>query len=206
MKLYYSPGACSIGIHVLLEEIGKPYTIERVDLAAQAQYAPEFVAINPKSKVPTLVRDNSAVLTEFPAIAYWLARTNPNCHLLSDNPDLEAAALELMDYAVSTIHMQGFARVFRPANFGPNAADEEKVRERGVQLITKGFTLMDHALEGRDYLLDKFSIADAALFYVEFWGGKRMKMTLPPNCAAHLERMMARPAVQRVMQQEGLAA
>jgi glutathione S-transferase len=205
MKLYYSPGACSIGIHVLLEELGKPYTVERVDLAAQAQYAPDFVAINPKSKVPTLVRDNGTVVTEFPAIAYWLARTNPDYHLLPDGAEAESAALELMDYAVATIHMQGFARVFRPANFSPNAADEEKVRERGVQILTKGFTLMDHALEGRDYLLDKFSIADAALFYVEFWGGKRMKMTLPPNCAAHLERMMARPAVQRVMQQEGLA-
>ena len=63
---------------------------------------------------------------------------------------------------------------------------------------------MDKALAGKDYVVGTFSIADAALFYVEFWGGKRMKMTLPPNCAAHLKRMLARPAVQRVLQQEGL--
>jgi len=204
MKLYYSPGACSIGIHVLLQEIGKPYTLERVDLTAQAQYSAEFVAINPKSKVPTLVRDDGAVLTEFPAIAYWLARTNPGSHLLPDGPDAESKALELTDYAVATIHMQGFARVFRPANFAPNAADEEKVRERGIQLLTKGYALMDQALDGRDFLLGEFSIADAALFYVEYWGGERMKMTLPPNCASHLERMLARPAVRTVLQQEGL--
>ena len=68
----------------------------------------------------------------------------------------------------------------------------------------KGFAVMDKALAGKDYLVGAFSIADSALFYVEFWGAKRMNMTLPANCAAHLDRMLARPAVQRVMQQEGL--
>jgi glutathione S-transferase len=206
MKLYYSPGACSIGIHILLEEIGKPYDLEKLDLATAAQYQPPFVEINPKSKVPTLIRDDGSVLTEFPAIAWYLARTNPDAHLLPDGLEAETAALERMDYAVATIHMQGFARLFRPVNFSPNPADEAKVKERGLQLVTKGFALMDHALAGQDYLLEKFSIADAALFYVELWGGKRMGIELPANCAAHLDRMLARPAVQRVMQQEGLAA
>jgi len=69
MKLYYAPGACSIGIHVLLEEVGKPYEAERVNLQQGEQYKPDFTAVNPKSKVPTLVRDDGSVLTEFPAIA-----------------------------------------------------------------------------------------------------------------------------------------
>ena len=73
MKLYYAPGACSIGIHVLFEEIGKPYEAERVNLQQGEQYKPPFTSVNPKSKVPTLVRDDGSVLTEFPAIAYWLA-------------------------------------------------------------------------------------------------------------------------------------
>jgi glutathione S-transferase len=73
MKLYYMPGACSIGIHVLLEEIGKPYDLQKIDGAKQEQYGPDFVKINPKSKVPTLQRDDGSVLTEFPAIATWLA-------------------------------------------------------------------------------------------------------------------------------------
>ena len=68
----------------------------------------------------------------------------------------------------------------------------------------KGFALMDKALAGKDYVAGPFSIADSALFYVEFWGAKRMNMKLPPNCDAHLNRMLARPAVQRVLQQEGL--
>ena len=77
MKLYYAPGACSLGIHVLLEEIGKPYEAAPVNLREGAQYKPDFVAINPKSKVPTLERDDGSVLTEFPAIAYWLAAHQP---------------------------------------------------------------------------------------------------------------------------------
>jgi len=90
MKLYYMPGACSIGIHVLLEEIGKPYDLQKIDGAKQEQYGPEFVKLNPKSKVPTLQRDDGSVLTEFPAIATWLARKNPEKGLLPSDPDGEA--------------------------------------------------------------------------------------------------------------------
>ncbi|HVC61642.1 MAG TPA: glutathione S-transferase N-terminal domain-containing protein [Acetobacteraceae bacterium] len=206
MKLLFAPGACSLGIHLLLEEIGKPYETERVNLQGGAQYQPPFTTVNPKSKVPTLVRDDGSVLTEFPAIAYWLARTNPAAKLLPDDPDAQARALEAMDYVVATMHMQGFTRIFRPGNFSPNAADEDAVKARGKEIFEKGLAIMDTALAGKDYLVGPFSIADAALFYVEFWGAARLKMDLPANCAAHYKRMLARPAVQRMMQQEGLAA
>jgi glutathione S-transferase len=204
MKLMYSPGACSIGIHVLLEEIGKPYETQLVNLREGAQYKSEFTSVNPKSKVPTLVRDDGSVLTEYPAIAYWLARTNPDKKLLPDDVDAQARVLEALDYAVATVHMQGFGRLFRAANFTPNPEDEDKVKERGKELAEKGFAVMDKALAGKDYIAGAFSIADSALFYTEFWGAKRMNMKLPPNCEAHLNRMLARPAVQRVLQQEGL--
>jgi glutathione S-transferase len=118
--------------------------------------------------------------------------------------DLQTRALELTDYAVATVHMQGFGRQFRPSNFTPNAADEDAVKARGKEIAEKGFTLIDKAMNGKDYAVGKLSVADAAIFYVEFWS-KRVGMTLPSNCAAHLDRMLARPAVQRVMQQEGLA-
>ena len=177
MKLYYMPGACSIGIHVLLEEIGKPYDVHKVDGAKQEQYGPDFVALNPKSKVPTLQRDDGSVLTEFPAIAVWLARKNPEAGLLPADADSEARALEAMDYAVSTMHMQGFSRMFRPGNYAPTEADHDKVKARGKEIMEKGLALMDKALEGKEYLAGKFSVADAALFYVSFWAAARMKMT-----------------------------
>jgi glutathione S-transferase len=204
MKLMYSPGACSVGIHVLLEEIGKPYEAQLVNLREGGQFKPEFTAVNPKSKVPTLVRDDGSVLTEYPAIAFWLARSNPDKKLLPEDVESQTRGIEALDYAVATIHMQGFSRLFRASNYTPNPADEDKVKERGKEIVEKGFAVLDKALAGKDYVAGSFSIADSALFYVEFWGGKRMGMKLPPNCEAHLNRMLARPAVQRVMQQEGL--
>ena len=206
MKLYYAPGACSIGIHVILEEIGKPYELAPVKLMDGEQYKPDFTVINPKSKVPTLVRDDGSVLTEFPAIATWLARGNPDKQLLPTDRDREADALEAMDYSVATIHMQGFGRMFRPTNFGPNEADVEAVKAKGREMIEKGYKLLDQKLAGRDYVAGAFSVADAALFYVEFWGAERVKIELPPNVAAHYARMKARPSVQKVLANEGFAA
>jgi len=204
MKLFYAPGACSIGIHVLMEEIGKPYDGVAVDLRGGAQYKPEFTAVNPKSKVPTVVDDAGTIRTEYPAIAYWLARTNPYANLLPDDIDQQAKALELMDYCVATIHMQGFARIFRSPNFSPTPTDEPAVKARGTEIAEKGFATLDQALAGKEYAVGPFSIADSALFYVEFWA-KRVGINLPPNCAAHLERMLARPSVQRTLKAEGLA-
>ena len=204
MKLMYSPGACSVGIHVLLEEIGKPYEAQLVNLREGAQFKPDFTAVNPKSKVPTLVRDDGSVLTEYPAIAFWLASTNPEKKLLPEDVESRTRGIEALDYAVATIHMQGFSRLFRASNYTPNPADEDKVKERGKEIVEKGYAVLDKALAGKDYVAGSFSIADTALFYVEFWGAKRLNMKLPPNCEAHLNRMLARPAVQRVMQQEGL--
>jgi glutathione S-transferase len=206
MKLYYSPGACSLGIHVLLEEIGKPYESQRINLREQEQYKPEYTTINPKSKVPALVRDDGSVLTEFPAIAYWLARTNPASALLPGDAEAEARALEAMDYVVATMHMQGFSRIARPGNYSPSESDHEAVKARGRDILAKGLALMDQKLAGRDYLLGAFSVADVALFYVEFWWAARLGLELPANCAAHYARMRARPAVARAMEKEGLAA
>jgi glutathione S-transferase len=204
MKLFYAPGACSIGIHVLMEEVGKPYEGVAVNLREGAQFKPDFTSVNPKSKVPAVVDDEGTVRTEFPAIAYWLARSNPYTNLLPDNIDLQARALELMDYCVATIHMQGFARIFRAPSFAPSASDEPAVKARGTEIAEKGFATLNEALAGKDYAVGPFSIADSALFYVEFWA-KRVGIALPANCAAHLDRMLARPSVQRTLQAEGLA-
>ena len=203
MKLYYSPGACSMGIHVLLEEIGKPYQLQQVALPKGEHLQPPFTEINPKSKVPTLERDDGSILTEYPAIALWLARTNPAANLWPDKPDDEVRALEAMDYVIATVHMRGFSRMFRPSAYTPNPADEEKVKATGREMFQKGLALLDKALAGKDYVVGRFSVADSALFYVEYWA-RSAKIELPPNCAAHFQRMLARPAVQRALEQEGL--
>ena len=206
MKLFYAPGACSLGIHTLLEEIGKPYEAVKLDLRAGETQKPPFIEMNPKGKVPTLQRDDGSIITEYPVIAHYLAKTNPEAGLLPNGEEAELTAASATDYCVATIHMQGFTRMFRPGNFAPSEADHEAVKARGRELADKGYAVMNKALEGKQWVAGDYSFADSTLFYVEYWGAKRMNMQLPPNLAAHFERMMARPAVKRMLEQEGLAA
>jgi glutathione S-transferase len=202
MKLYYAPGACSIGIHALLEEIGKPYQLEPVNLREGAQFKPPYNAVSPKAKVPALERDDGSVLTEFPVIARWLGR---QANLLPKDDEADTRAMEAMEYAVGTMHGQGFARLFRTERFAPSASDHESVKAAGREVVEKGFAVLDKALAGKNYVAgNEFSPADTALFYVEYWAAKRLNMKLPPNVSAHYNRLMARPAVQRALQQEGL--
>ena len=202
MKLYYAPGACSIGIHALLEEIGKPYQLEPVNLREGAQFKPPYTAISPKGKVPALERDDGSVLTEFPVIARWLGK---QANLLPKDDEADTRAMEAMEYAVGTMHGQGFARLFRTERFAPSPADQDAVKAAGREVIEKGFAVLDEALAGKNYIAGhEFSPADTALFYVEYWAAKRLNMKLPANVAVHYDRMMARPSVQRTLQQEGL--
>jgi glutathione S-transferase len=202
MKFYMTPGSCSTGIHILLEEIDKPFEAYLVNLLAGDHNKADFVAINPKSSIPTLVRDDGSVLTEFQAIAWWLARSNPKAGLLPDDLEGETRVIEAMDYVVGTIHGQGYTRIFTAENYTPNAADHAAIMTRGYEIVAKCFAVMSELLAGREYVAGSFSIADAALFYVEFWADK-IKIELPENCLAHYQRMLTRPAVQRVLREEG---
>jgi glutathione S-transferase len=205
VKLFYSPNACSMAIHVLLEEIGKPYELRRVDFSKKEQLGAEFSAISPKAKVPVLERDDGSHLTELPAIAWYLARSNPELNLLPADIEGEARLLEIMDYLIATVHMRGFTRIFRPENFSPTPEDKEKVQETGRQTVAQGFEIIAPVLGTKDYLLGAFSIADAALFFLEYWAVRRAGMTLPAALDGHLQRMLARPAVQRALAAEGLS-
>ncbi len=199
MKFYMTPGSCSTGIHILLEELDLPFEVHVVNLVAGDQYKPPYLAVNPKSTIPALVRDDGKALTEFQAIAYWLAKKYPKAMLLPHDLDEDAKAIEHMDHVVGTLHGQGFARIFTAEKFSD---DIEAVKARGMEIIEKGFAITDAALEGREYLLGRFSIADAALFYVEFWAD-RTGIILPGNCLAHYRLMKTRPAVHRVLREEG---
>lgn len=205
MKLYQMPGSCSLGIHVLLEEVGKPYELEAVDLASGSHLKEPFVSLNPKSKVPALLRDDGAMVTEWGAIAWYLAKSNPEAKLLPTTIEGEVRVLEAMDYMTSTVHMQGFSRMFRPSKYTPTTADEPAVKQTGRDMVISSFKLLAANLGDKPYVLGEYSIADAALFYLEFWAVKFMKIELPAALQTHYERMLARPAVQRVLAQEGFA-
>lgn len=202
MKFYMAPGSCSTGIHILLEELDLIFEVHIVNLPANEHKSKDYLAINPKSTIPTLVRDDGSALTEFQAIAWWLARAYPRAGLLPDSAESEVRVLELLSYIVGTIHMQGFARIFATSNFSDNPSEHEAVRTKGEEIVSNGFLILNDVLTDEEYAVGTFSIADAALFYVEFWADK-LKMELPPRCRRHYQRMLTRPVVQRVLAEEG---
>lgn len=205
MKLYYSPNSCAMAIHIILEDIGKPYELGLVDFSNAAQYKPEYLAISPKSKVPALQRDDGTVLTELPAIAWYLARSNPQANLIPAGVEGEARTLELLEYITATIHMRGFTRIFRTATFTPSKEDEPKVAARGREMIIEGLDILAPFLGTKDYLLGDYSIADAAMFYIIYWADRRASLALAPTWRAYLNRLLARPAVARMLTAEGLS-
>jgi len=202
MKLYMTPGSCSTAIHIVLEELEEVFEAHVVNLPAGDHFKPDYVAINPKSTIPTLVRRDGTSLTEIQAIAYWLARSHPRAKLWPDDAESETRLIETMAYIVGTIHGQGFARIFATSTFSRNPADHTPVRELGHDIVTKGFAILNDMLTTGSYLAGDYSVADPVLFYVEFWADKT-NIALPENLIAHYRLMLTRPAVQRVLREEG---
>jgi glutathione S-transferase len=210
LKFYMTPGSCSTGIHILLEELDLPFEVTIVNLPAGDHLKPEYVALNPKGTIPTLVTDAGQALTEFQAIAYWLARSYPRKRLLPEDPLLATRALELMDYVVGTVHGQAYTRIFTTERYLPPGLPETErstwlaaIQARGRQMVSESFAVIETRLPDAGYALGSdFTIADAALFYVEFWADKTA-LPLPPRCAAHYQLTRSRPVVQRVLREEG---
>lgn len=205
LKLYMTPGSCSTGIHILMEELELIFEAHIINLPAGDQYKAEYTEINPKSTIPTLVKKDGSAITEFSAIAYWLARSYPKAGLMPGDIDGDTQVLETMNYIVNTIHMQGYTRIFTIENYIFNEADRERVKAQGETIVKKGFALINKQLEDKHFISAQFSIADAALFYCEFWA-VRIGITLPKNCLAHYQRLLKRPAVIQVLKEEGYSS
>lgn len=210
LQFHMTPGSCSTGIHILLEELDLAFQVSIVNMPAGDHRRPAYLALNPKGTIPTLVLDDGRALTEFQAIAYWLARRHPRRRLLSDDPLLAAQTLELMDYVVGTVHGQGYTRIFTTERYLPTGlGDADRaawllgIQARGREIANEAFSIIEARLPDTGYATGAdFSIADAALFYVEFWADKT-GLPLPPRCTAHYQRVRARPVVQRVLREEG---
>jgi glutathione S-transferase len=168
MDFYMTPGSCSTGIHILLEELDLIFSAHIVNLPAGDSTKPEFLALNPKGSIPVLVRPDGVALTEFQAIAWWLALTYPKAKLLPEGADAQGEALDLLSFIVGTIHLQGFTRIFVPERTMFREDDRPRVEAQGKQIVLKGFSILEKRLEGSEsgYLFGHFTIADAALFYV----------------------------------------
>lgn len=202
MKLYMTPGSCSTAIHIILEELEAVFEAHIVNLPAGDQFKPDYVAINPKSTIPTLVRPDGSALTEVQSIAYWLGRAHPRAGLWPQDLEAETRAIETMAFVVGNVHGHGFARIFSPGAFFPDSERHDVVQGQGRALVAKGFTILNAALQDRDYVAGTYSVADPVVFYVTFWADK-IGLPIPPHLGAHYRRMLARRAVNQVLREEG---
>lgn len=200
MKLYYSPGACSLSPHIVLRELGHAFELEQVDLGTKKTASgADFLKVNPKGYVPALVLDNGEVLTEGPAILQYLADTKGGGGLLPPVGDLRRYhVIEWLNFVSTELH-KTYSPLFAPGTSAPHKAACK-------ELLARRYAQTEQALQGRPYVTgDSVSLADVYLFVVNSWA-KFVDVDLAPYPAikAFQGRMAARPAVQAALKAEGL--
>ena len=200
MKLYYSPGACSLSPRIVALEAGLDLAYEKVDgKAKRTESGEDFWQINPKGYVPALQLDDGAVLTEGPAIVQYLADLRPASGLAPANGSLARYRLrEALGYINSELH-KSYSPLFNPAT-------PEATREERKEYLRRRYALIEATLARQPYLLgDDFSVADAYLFTVTRWAQfVDLDLAAFPHLLAFQQRVAARPAVARALEAEGL--
>ncbi len=200
MKLYLSPGACSLAPHIVALEAGSKATYEKVDLRAKkTESGADFTAINPKGYVPALELDNGEILTEVSNLIQYLADQAPGSDLL---PELGTPAryrvLEWIGFISTELH-KGFGPLFKPDT--PDA-----YKTIAVANLNRRLAYLDEVLAGRSYLVgDRFTVADAYLFTILRWS-EPLKFDISgyKNVVAYMARVANREKVRQALQDEGL--
>ncbi len=201
MKLYLTPGVCSLSPHIVLEELGIAHETESVNLKTKVTASgANFLAINPKGYVPALKLGSGDVLTEGVAIVQYLADLQPEKKLAPPNGSLARYQLQSWLTFIATELHKNFSPFFNPA-----APDEMKAIVRAN--IERRLGYINEQLEGRQHLLgEDFTVADAYLFTVLGWAPIiKLDLSAWPHVQAFQARVAARPAVQRALKAEGLA-
>lgn len=207
MKLYYSPGACSLAPHIALEEARAAFEPVRIALADGQQRTPEFLAVNPKGRVPALA-DGDRVVTENPAILRFIARRFPGAGLWPHDAEDEARCAEWLAWMSSTIH-PAYAHVRRPERYADEEAAKAAVVAKGRETCRELWRAVDAQIGRGPWALgERYSVADPYLLV--FWLWSRMPVLAfdmgrdYPNWTAHARRMGERPAVRAALEREGL--
>ena len=202
LTLYFAPDSISLATIIVLEEIGAPYVLERVDLAKGEQRSAEYLALNPLGRVPTL-RTEHGLLTETPAILTFLARLVPAAEVLPEAAFLEARALAFLSYLASTVHV-AHAHRMRGSRWSDDASAIASMQRKVPESVLAAFSLIEHReLVGPWVLGDQFSVCDAHLFTLARWlEVDGVDTTKLPRVLAHRARMLQRPATQRALAAE----
>jgi glutathione S-transferase len=203
LKLYFAPGTCALASHIALAESGADYTAERIDFKTNQQQSPEYLAINPKGRVPALVTDRG-VLTENPAMLAYIAQSFPKAKLAPlDDPYAFAQVQSINSYLSSTVHVAHShkGRGYRWATEESSFADMKKTLPKSMGAV---FALLEqNLLKGPWMMGESYTICDPYLFTLTGWlEGDGVDIATLPKVADHFKRMKDRPAVQKALAEE----
>jgi glutathione S-transferase len=200
MKLYYSPGACSMAPHIVAREAGYSFDLVKVDIPnKKTADGDDYWQVNPKGYVPALMLDDGQVITEVGVICQYLGDQKPESGLVAKLGSIERYhQMEALNFTATEIHKQ------IGALFNPKMTPEMKEVQMGT--IERRFNSLEKMLDGKQYIMgDKFSATDAYLFTVLNWTGKHnIDLGKWPNIKAFMDRVGQRPKVQETLKAEGL--
>jgi glutathione S-transferase len=205
LNLFYAAHTCALASHIALEEAGADYTLTRISFASADQRKPDYLAINPKGRVPALVTERG-ILTETPAMLGYIAQSYPQAKLAPiDDPFAFAQAQAFNSYLCSTVHV---AHAHRMRGYRWVEADDthsiDAMKKKVPQSVYEGFALIEqHLLAGPWVLGEAYSICDAYLFTLAQWlESDGVDPARLPRIAEHRRRVGERPAVQRAVAAE----
>jgi len=201
LTLFYAPGACSMAPHIVLEEGGEKYEAKRIDLAKGEQKSAEYMKIHPLGRVPALKLDDGSPLTENTAILPFLGK---RFGLWPTDPVKEAQALSLIGFFASSVHPAN-AHVGRPERYTEDKSAFAGLQAMGKKTYYEYMKQIDGMYARREWLSDKYSVLDPYAFVFYVWGVRReLPMAELKHYSAFKDRMLKRPAVQRVVADEGV--
>src|SRR5664279_3723994 len=203
LKLYYAPGTCAMASHIALQESGAAYTTERLDFKNNQQNSPEYLAINPKGRVPALVTDRG-VLTETPAMLAFIAQSFPQARLAPLDDAFEFAKAQAFNsYLCSTVHV-AHAHKTRGARWASYETSFAYMKRKVPQTMGACFSLIERdMLKGPWVMGEQYTICDPYLYTIGLWlEGDSVDVSALPKVLDHRRRMSERPAVQKVLAEE----
>jgi glutathione S-transferase len=203
-KLYYAPGACSFASHIALEESGLPYETQKLDLAAGDQRKPEYLKLNPRGRVPTLVVDGD-ILTENVGILTYVGGGYPKAGLWPKKTWDQAKIVSSMAWLSNSVHPT-YGHLIRASRYADDAAAQDAIKAKAKQMYFDYLKEIDGLLAGRKWAIaDHFTVLDGYLLVFYRWGNRQqMPVKDLRNYTALMDKVLARPAVKKVMDDEGI--
>jgi glutathione S-transferase len=201
LTLFYAPGACSLAPHIVMEEGGEKYTPKKMDLSKGEQRTPEYMKIHPLGRVPALLLDDGSPLTENTAILPFLGK---RFGLWPTDPVKEARALSAIGFFAATVHPAN-GHIGRAERYTDDKSAFPGIQAKAKQSYAEYMKQIDAMYAGREWLADQYSVLDPYAFVFYFWHHRRGEPVAElKHYTAMKDRMLKRPAVQRVMADEGV--